>query len=134
MHNLLGCELKSKIPETGGKPKLRVRSKLLKKKTCGDRINDALNAAFLWCQSFVVPEEYQMPCLFGDCGMDQEIKRQKDILMFKDKKDSKSAPKSPLRPPVPHKPDKEPKKAEQEGSSPTPHMATNDEDTTKPNF
>lgn len=123
LHELLGCELKSKIAEEKitAKPKLKISKKLLKKKTLGDRINDALNSIFLWCQSCVLPEEYRMPCLFGDCGMDQEIKRQKDILMYRNKKTRKSPPpKSSLFPPTPHM---APTSAASEEPEPTPHMA-----------
>lgn len=137
VHELLGCELKSKIPEEkiGAKPKLKISKKLLKKKTFTDRMNDALNSIFLWCQSCLLPEEYRVPCLFGDCGMDQEIKRQKDILMYRDKKPRKSPRKSPLFPPTPHM---APTSSASEEPEPTPYMeptmAASDDDGPTPHI
>ena len=113
LHKILGCEPKKKAAEAsaGAKPKLRISKKLLKKRTLMDPIYDALNSVFYWAQSLVLPEQYRKPCLFGDCGMDQEIKRQKEILLYKDKDspdtEQRPPPKTPLKRPVPFMPTKE---------------------------
>lgn len=93
----LGCENTENIvkvpPGRPEKSKIRIGktanpnlSRLFKKKTLLDHVYNVINRGFLWVQRLILPEGYVLPCFFGGCDMDKDLKRQKDILLYRDKK------------------------------------------------
>jgi len=89
---LVGCKVKTKsIPqdsENGDqpkKPKIKLSAKTLEKvkfetreKSLTEKFLDRLNDALVWVQRLVLPEDFVMPCLVGDCDMGDKLKKQKE--------------------------------------------------------
>ena len=90
MEEILGCKVKSKRIEEkdsseSAKPKIKLSGKVLEKvrfetreKSLMDKFLDKVNDALVWCQRLVLPEDFVMPCLVGDCDMGDKIKKQKE--------------------------------------------------------
>lgn len=88
---VIGCPVA--MPEQG-KVKLGRKIKLSEdvkitmgfKKTLMDRINDVIMDGFGRLQKLILPKDFKMPCLFGDCDLHKQAKNdKKKILMYNQK-------------------------------------------------
>jgi len=86
---LVGCKVASNLIEEAKdqpqKMKIKLSAKVLEKvkfetreKSLTDKFLDRLNDALVWCQRLVLPEDFVMPCLVGDCDMGDKLKKQKE--------------------------------------------------------